>query len=348
MIIVVMVFKVNVIFRVGNLFKRILRSKITVILVMFFAIAFINSVLFYYFEVLLGPQKNLKYIHCFYWAIVTMATVGYGDVVPQTTEGYIVTVLAIVLGISMFTLLISSLAEIFLSKSMRRYYGLIKVKKADIVVIGGTEICREVIDELKLNVKDSKMVWVLESQPRSIPEDIEFVVGNLNDEETLKRAGVEKANNVIICTFDDSLTIHLALLVKKLNKNVKITALAINRKTEELLKEINIDSIPLRIIGRTLASTVFEPSVAEFIEESTSAKGIVDLIEINIDRDLADKTLKEIIKIFEEKKNRRLTPLMIVRRDGERTRKIPVIYEEIKLNQGDKIVVLESKEQLGQ
>jgi len=347
-IVVIVIFTINFILKISALFKRILRNKIIIILIMFCVIALINSFLFYYFEVLIGPQKNLSYVHCFYWAIVTMATVGYGDIVPQTVEGYIVTALAIVLGISIFTLLISSLAEIFLNKSMRKYYGLIKVKNADIVVIGGTEICREVIDELKLNVKDSKMTWVLESQPRSVPEDIEFVVGNLNDEETLKRAGIEKADNIIICTFDDSLSIHLALLSKKLNKNAKITALAISKKTEELLNEINVNSIPLRIIGRTLASTVFEPSVAEFIEEATSAKGIVDLIEIDVDKNLVDKTLKEIIEVFKDKKKYKIRPLMIVRKEYNTIKRIPVTDEEIKISKEDKIVALKIKEQTKQ
>lgn len=338
------VFVTKIFIRISTLIRLIFRNKITTVLFVFIMIVLVDATLFYYFEVLTGPQKNLSYIHCLYWAIITITTVGYGDIIPRTVAGYMVTILTVALGMGIFTLLTLSLAETFLSKSMRRYQGLLKVKNADIIVIGSTEVCREVIAELKLNVRNSKIVWILESQPRTIVDDIDFVVGDLSDEETLKRASIEKTKNVIICTLDDSLTIHLALLAKKLSKNAKITALAVSKRTEELLREINAYPIPLRIIGRTLASTIFEPSVAEFIEEATSARGIIDLIEVSIDENLANKTLEDVIKILENKKKRKLTPLMIVRHDNGNVKRTTIMNEKMKLYQGDKIVLLESKE----
>lgn len=338
------IFDTKIFIKIFASFKPIFRNKIATVLFIFIVIVLVDATLFYYFEVLTGPQKNLSYIHCLYWAVITITTVGYGDIIPRTVAGYMVTILTVALGMGIFTLLTLSLAETFLNKSMRRYQGLMKVKNADIIVIGNTEVCKEVLAELKLNIRNSKIVWVLDSQPRTVVDDIDFVVGDLSNEETLKRADIEKAKNIIICILDDSLTIHLALLAKKLNKNAKITALAVSKRTEELLKEINTYPIPLRIIGRTLASTIFEPSVAEFIEEATSARGIIDLIEVSIDENLANKTLKEVIRVLENKKKRKLTPLMIVRRDNGNVKRITIMSEEMKLYQGDKIVVLESKE----
>ena len=69
-------------------------------------------------------------ITAFYWAVITMATTGYGDVTPKTEVGRIVAMVASVAGISTFTALVSLLAENFISSSMRRMMGMHKFPPA--------------------------------------------------------------------------------------------------------------------------------------------------------------------------------------------------------------------------
>ncbi|HDI02480.1 MAG TPA: hypothetical protein ENF93_02420, partial [Ignisphaera sp.] len=256
----------SMIFAIFKVLRKLLRTfikrRLILVFVLFAISALINGTLFYIFEVVHGPQKQFSYLHCIYWAIVTMATVGYGDIVPETFAGYVIAGETIIIGIAVFTLLISTIAEAFLQQSLKRYMGLARLKNVDVVVIGSSEICKEAIDELRMNRKDLKISWVLEEQPKTPPEDIDFVVGNPIEEETLIRAGIKSAKHLIVCILDDSMAIHIVLTAKRLNKNIRIAALAKSSKTKELLEEAGVSIVvPLRVIGRELASAVFEPSV---------------------------------------------------------------------------------------
>lgn len=321
---------------------KLAQRRIVSILILFLTFAIVNGTLFHYFEVINGPQKNLTYFQSIYWAIVTMATVGYGDIVPQTFAGYIIASLTIVLGIAVFTLLVSTIAEAFLRQSLRRYMGLVKLKHVDVVVVGASEICREAIDELRNSGRGYRIAWVLEERPRAPPEDIDFVVGDPLDEDTLIRAGIKSAKHLIICILDDSATIHIALMAKRLNKNLKIAAIAKSNKTKELLEEAGVSIVvPLRIIGRELASAVFEPSVTLFVDEVTSSRGIADLIEVPIDHNLSGMTPEEVVKGLEHRdRAHRYVPLMLVKDSGDR---IAAPDSGTKLKSGDKLVVLKAK-----
>jgi len=109
------------------------------------------------------------------------------------------------------------------------------------------------------------------------------MVGELADEETLRKAGADKAEHIIICTREDSQAIHLTLLIRKINPAARISAIAKNAETEELLRQAGAHyTLSTRLLGRTIASSVFEPAVLEVIKELTTRRGTADLIEKEI------------------------------------------------------------------
>ncbi len=329
-----------------RLLKKILiklaRRRFLLVLMLFAVSAFINGTLFYYFEVVNGPQKNLTYFQAIYWAIVTMATVGYGDIVPRTFAGYIVAGETIVLGIAVFTLLVSTIAEAFLQQSLRKYMGLAKLRKVDVVIVGSSEICREAIDELRASGRHYRVAWILEEQPKTPPEDVDFIVGKPADEETLLRAGIRSAKHLIICVLDDSATLHIALMARRLNKNLRIAAIAKSSKTKELLEEAGVSIVvPLRVLGRELASAVFEPSVTMFVDEVTTARGVADLVEVVVDQNFSGMSAEEIARMLENRdREHRYVPLMLVKSGGD---KIAAPDSGTRLRHGDKLVMLKAK-----
>ena len=74
------------------------RAKITVFLVVIVTIVLIMGSLMYLIE---GPESGFTSIPIsVYWAIVTMTTVGYGDIAPQTVLGQALASVAMILGYS--------------------------------------------------------------------------------------------------------------------------------------------------------------------------------------------------------------------------------------------------------
>ncbi len=337
-------------FVVIRILRKLLREPTTrrlfLTLVAFVVLSLMSATLFYLAEVVYGPQKQLSFASCIYWAIVTMATVGYGDIVPKTFFGQVVSIATIVIGIAMFSLFISTLADIFMQGSLRKIMGLGRVKKADIVVIGANEICREAINELKRNIPKVKITWVMEKRPRVPPEDVDFVVGDPTDEETLKRAGIKSAKSLVLCVLDDSTAIHIVLTARKLNKSLKIASLAKSSRAAELLREAGVSIVvPFKRLGRELASAIFEPDVVHFLEEVTTAKGKADLIELEIREDQAGKSLKEIVaELQATDKGARYVPVMLAQESGA---KIFAPGDHVKLHSGDKLVLVKARETRG-
>ncbi len=338
----------SVIFIIIRLLKRVLREptkrRLLLTLIAFTTSTLVSGTLFYLAEAVYGPQKSLTWTRSLYWAIVTMATVGYGDIVPETFWGRVIACVTIVVGIAMFSLFISTLADIFMQGSLKRVMGLGRVKKVDVVVVGANEVCREAINELKRNIPRIRISWVMEKKPRTPPEDVEFVVGDPTDDDTLKRAGIQMAKDLIVCILDDSTAIHVVLTAKKLNKNLRIAALAKSSRAAELLKEAGVSIVvPFKRLGRELASAVFEPSVVHFLEEVTTARGKADLVEVVIDGSRDGKNVEEIIRELQlADRNARYLAVMIAKRSGEQ---VFAPSNSAKLSAGDKLVLVKVREE---
>ncbi len=77
----------------------------------------------------------------------------------------------------------------------------------------------------------------------------------------------------------DSRVTDLAQLMKKISPETRIPAIARNAETEELLRQAGAHhTLPIRFLGRTIASNVFEPKAPEVIREPTTRRGQADLI----------------------------------------------------------------------
>jgi voltage-gated potassium channel len=63
-----------------------------------------------------AAEENITFGNGLYWAVTTMTTVGYGDFTPQKTEGKVIAVIVMLVGIGTATLVIGAVAERFLAR----------------------------------------------------------------------------------------------------------------------------------------------------------------------------------------------------------------------------------------
>jgi len=75
------------------------KEELTLFLVATGFLLFITSVGIYYFENSAQPEQFKSIFHCLWWAIVTLTTVGYGDVYPVTVGGKIFTSFIVIIGL---------------------------------------------------------------------------------------------------------------------------------------------------------------------------------------------------------------------------------------------------------
>jgi len=283
-----------------KLLYRLKRSRVLYIVLLFMGVWIASSLLFYYSERIVAGRSDVDLWTSLYWSIITMATIGYGDVTPVRGLGWIVAGFTAVAGIAVYTLTVSVIAEWFISNTISRVMGAKPLKNKSIIVVGDSDACIELIDELKLNNYGDEVGWLTPTQPR-VPVDVEYYVGNPGDIEVLKRAGVSRAKHVFLCFTDDSKTLHIALLVKHLNSKASIYAMTGRAETSTLLKEVGVRRvISTSYFGRALASALFEPSVLTTVLELITRAGKGDLVEVVVDEKHSGKTIREI----EEELNR--------------------------------------------
>ncbi|WBL14282.1 potassium channel family protein [Sutcliffiella sp. NC1] len=166
-----------------------------------------------------------------WWAIVTTATLGYGDFVPVSITGRIIAIVLILIGTGFVTTYFVMLATNTVKIQNAILEGKVKYQGQDhIVIIGWNERVRETLEQLKEIVNKPMSIVLIDESLKELPiqdTPIHFIKGNSTFDHVLLEANIPKAKIVII-TADQSKeeaqadmnTIITLLSVKGLNPNV--------------------------------------------------------------------------------------------------------------------------------
>ncbi|WP_261130490.1 potassium channel family protein [Bacillus sp. Marseille-Q3570] len=150
---------------------------------------------------ILEPTNFQSVFDGIYWAIVTAATVGYGDLVPKTSLGKMMTILLILTGSTFITYFFVQVA----GYTVKRQAGLIKGdvafgKSGQIVIIGWNERTKDLIEQIHNRNPEEKIVLI----DRTLPQNpyhygnIHFIHGKPYEDLTLQKANVTEAEKVIL------------------------------------------------------------------------------------------------------------------------------------------------------
>jgi voltage-gated potassium channel len=167
-------------------------------------------------------------ITALYYALVTMSTVGYGDITPQTAESKLFTVSIIILGVAVFATSLTAVIAPMVSNSLQKIVnrkGSRMKRENHFVVIGNGSLAINTARELQR--RGHPVTRLL----RSAPEDAEtrdggmdIVVGDPNSTEVLKEAGAHRAQAVLAMMVDDSENAFVILAVKELGGKARTVA----------------------------------------------------------------------------------------------------------------------------
>lgn len=269
----------------ANLRRRYLAEvvrRITPLLVVFGSVYIASSILFYFFE---GGTQSL--FTSFYWGIVTLSTVGYGDVVPTNTIARSLTIVVLFIQIFILAWLISVVTTTVTAEHQKRVLGLLGTDmKNHIVVLGYSPVGRAAVRELL--AQDQRVAVVAQNAEevpnvRALaPEEVLYVTyGNPAERDILLRANVPEAHSAIICTADDSQNMIAALNVRSLAPSVRIVVSVNHPDLRETLESAGVTYVasPSDMGGRLCAAAAFEPDVAHALEELSAGDVRSDIQE---------------------------------------------------------------------
>ena len=167
-----------------------------------------------------------NFIDAVYFTVITMATVGYGDITPRTPDARLFTISLVVLGLAVFATSLPAIVAPLIDKRMmnllqpRRK----KMKRAShVIVVGDGPLAQDA--GRALAARGLQTTAVRSEKPNAEadpPED--FVVGDGSDTETLRRVHIAEARAVLALSEDDSYNAFVVLAAKELNPKVRTVA----------------------------------------------------------------------------------------------------------------------------
>jgi voltage-gated potassium channel len=258
-----------------------------------------------------------------YWAVVTIATVGYGDVVPTSSIAKLLALLIILSGPALLSLLTASVASMLVEKKIREGEGLETIKDRDhLLICGWNENGDKVIDILLLQLQGTKPKIVLVNelekeeiqsiQVRYQDHDIAFVRGNFVKEEVLARANLPRARAAIVLADlsggrspdkADERTVFATMAIKSMAAKVRTCAELIHGENKEHLLRANVDEIIVRgeSAGALLATAAVSPGLSDSVKSLINNQDTNKLWRVPVPSRFADKTFGEMLPYFRDK-----------------------------------------------
>lgn len=207
----------------------------------------------------------------FYFSIVSMSTVGYGDIVPHSDTARFFTVSVIVLGITVFATSIGAVIGPLIGGNLKRIVkgGISSVtRKNHYVIVGVSSIAYSVYQGLKKR-GCALTVVVPPNVEHAYPESADIVIGDPSDLQTLHRAGIATARAVLALRNEDAENAFVVLAVKEDAPNVKTIALVNDAKNLQRIRRVQADMVfsPQMLAGELLARALNQEKIDDDLIE---------------------------------------------------------------------------------
>ena len=286
-----------------------------------------------------------------YMTVITISTVGFGEIRPLSPIGRVYTGGLIVLGVSTTAYAISTLADVIVAGEFRsliwrrRMQNRIDKMTGHFIVCGYGRVGEQVVNELLSN---NVPLVVVEIRANLVPElenlGVFPVEGNATEDTVLIRAGIERAAGICCCLPNDSDNVYVALTARSLSSELTIISRANSHESERKLQIAGVNHVinPYVTSGRRMARQLIHPNILEFMDVVMHRDEVDILIEdigVGERSSLRDQTISDT-----EVRRRIGANILAVRRPDGETFVNPGV--EFSLRAGDTLIALGTPEQL--
>lgn len=296
--------------------------------------------------------SGYSWVDALYMTVITMTTVGFGEVVPLDDESKIFTIFLILASVVIVGYALSIITEYILSKNdveelkHKKMQKKIDSFKNHIVICGygrnGKQAARKLMAYNKQFVvieKDKEM------EERLQLDGVPYVIGNANEDEVLVTAGVDRADCFISALPNDADNLFVVLSARQLNSKINIISRASNESSYDKLKFAGANNVilPDKIGGDHMASLVVVPGLMEFIDNlSIVGKSNINIEEVDVEKLFKSNTGRTIKDLDLRKK----TGCSVIGYKNENGEYLVNPEAELELAPNSRIIVLGRPEQI--
>ena len=219
--------------------------------------------------------EGWTFLDALYMTVITLATVGYGEVHVVSQAGRLFTVVLIMLGVGFTLYVIGNVVQFLVEGQIRAVLGRFKLEKQissledHYIVCGYGRIGRSLSRFL---IQKYLNIVVIEKDEDRIPvmneDGVLYLVGEAADPNNLRKAGINRAKGLMAVLASDADNVFLVLTAKRLNPDIFIVARAVHNSTKKTLHSAGASKVvsPYDLGARRMAHAILRPTVIKFLE----------------------------------------------------------------------------------
>ena len=227
-------------------------------------------------------EPTFSYLDAAWWTIVTITTVGYGDIYPFSSGGRVVGVFLMLFGIGFLGMLTATLASTFVEQRRQEGKGMKPVTvKHHFVICGWNFKAKEILEEMRADEKarDCPVVLIADLPEKPLEEDNLYFVSGVVSRETLEMANTLESQGAIVLADEhvevhtrDAKTILVTLTIKTTYPKLYTYVELVDRKNIEHCKMAKADEIVVTgaLSTNLLVQAALDHGVTEIISELVS------------------------------------------------------------------------------
>lgn len=225
-----------------------------------------------------GDTGIHRVLDAVYMTVITLTTVGYGEIVPLDAKpwGRVFTMVLLIFGFAILAYFASTLTAFLVEGQIGNVFRRQRMQKAigqlkeHYIVCGDRALAGHVLDELRRTRRPAVAIVPTGSAPPPLATEGEllFVEGDPADEEILRSAGIMRAAGVFACMDSDRENVLITLTARQTNPILRIVSMLVDGRNEAKLRRAGADAVvsPPRIGGLRMASEMVRPTVATFLD----------------------------------------------------------------------------------
>lgn len=240
--------------------------------------------------------ENISVFNGIYWGVITISTIGYGDIVPTNGAAKVFAIILAVSTIGIIGYVISAISSLAVQAREEDLLGLDGTRFEDhVLLLGWTPVSRAALQELLLSgrkvaimTRHQEMLTEIrtfvshrlgeandhpEMRARvSTEKDVFVAYGDYSQGAALKLLNLPKASEVIIASDDDARNVMTALLIRHLAPHLRVVVAVMREELRETLHAAGVTYVisPSELGGRMVAAAALQPEVAQTFDDLTT------------------------------------------------------------------------------
>jgi voltage-gated potassium channel len=306
-----------------NQFVEVLKNKRFELLTLLFLLFFIVTtagIALYVLEERINPEVNSLF-DAIYWSLVTISTVGYGDIAPVTDAGRTISMLTIISGIAMISfatsVIVSAFSERLSEIKESRIIEQINKSRSFLIICGYGQMAKMFFRQKKDHIDD---YVILDKNLKKVEEarkdGYNVVQEDASRYETLSKFNVEHSHITILClSGSDVENIYITLNAKSISRKIKVIARVNDTNIVSKFKYAGADHLlmPNEVVNTMIRTAITQPTMYKAIHAILTGKSLARIDEIHVHE--ADALVGKSISDLDFKVNKLL--FIGLQRNGE-------------------------------